>query len=107
MQYAGVNFNDTQIRSGHYAASSFPIRLGAESAGVVVALPTDDSVLKDEEYKQRAFTEGAKVVVVSMPHENTTSAYIDHMESAPQDAWLNTSPSPGHKHMSSLRPSRL
>lgn len=64
MQYAGVNFIDTYQRKGLYPAKEFPVRLGTESSGVIVGLPTDEGVLKDPEYTKRGFKEGAEVAVV-------------------------------------------
>lgn len=44
----------------------FPAILGNESAGVIVALPTDGTVLSNDEYKRRGFEVGGKVVTVSV-----------------------------------------
>ena len=66
MHYAGVNFIDTYHRAGLYPAKSFPVRLGVESSGVVVGLPTDQKALADPEYKKRGFVEGAQVAVVRL-----------------------------------------
>ncbi|KAI5118257.1 hypothetical protein M0805_008191 [Coniferiporia weirii] len=63
VNYAGVNFIDTYMRAGLYPAAEFPFRIGQEGAGTVVGLPTDSSVLADEQYKKRRFAEGARVIV--------------------------------------------
>ncbi|EJC98614.1 NAD-binding protein [Fomitiporia mediterranea MF3/22] len=60
--YAGVNFIDTYMRKGLYPAKSFPFGIGQEASGTVVALPTDQSVLADEEFKKRGLTGSAKVI---------------------------------------------
>lgn len=40
------------------------MRLGTESSGVLVGLPTDEKVLNDPEYKKRGFSGGVNVGVV-------------------------------------------
>jgi NADPH:quinone reductase-like Zn-dependent oxidoreductase len=82
VEYAGVNFVDTYFRyvspsatafhdsdscnprSGAFSPSKFPVLLGTEAAGEIVALPTDQKVLEDAEYKKRDFKVGDKVAVV-------------------------------------------
>ncbi|OBZ80068.1 putative quinone oxidoreductase [Grifola frondosa] len=63
VHYAGVNFIDTYYRMGLYPIKSFPQVLGMEASGVVAALPTDENVLKDEEFKKRGLKIGRKVAV--------------------------------------------
>ncbi|KAG2155733.1 hypothetical protein DEU56DRAFT_768944 [Suillus clintonianus] len=63
VQYIGVNFIDTYYREGIYPASHFPFVIGKEASGVVVALPTDESVLNDPDYKKRGYKEGSRVAV--------------------------------------------
>jgi len=63
IQYAGVNFIDTYQRKGLYPAKSFPVPLGMEGTGVVVALPSDKKVLEDPEYQKHGFKEGSEVLV--------------------------------------------
>lgn len=63
IQYLGVNFIDTYYREGIYAASGFPFVIGKEASGVVVGLPTDESVLNDPDYKKRGYKEGSRVAV--------------------------------------------
>ncbi|KLO09266.1 NAD-binding protein [Schizopora paradoxa] len=63
VKYVGVNFIDTYQRKGLYPAKSFPVRLGTESSGVLVGLPTDEKVLNDPEYKKRGFSDGVNVAV--------------------------------------------
>ncbi|KAK7063927.1 USP domain-containing protein [Favolaschia claudopus] len=68
-EWLGVNFIDTATHfifsKGLYPVQEFPSVLGGEMAGTILALPTDDSVLNDPEYKKRGFTVGAKVIVGS------------------------------------------
>ncbi|TFK26679.1 NAD(P)-binding protein [Coprinopsis marcescibilis] len=61
VDYAGVNFIDTYYRTGLYKYPSFPAILGKESAGTIVALPTDPNVLDDPGYKLQNFKIGDKV----------------------------------------------
>ncbi|KAJ7922766.1 hypothetical protein B0H13DRAFT_2249412 [Mycena leptocephala] len=58
-EYLGVNFIDT----GLYPLKEFPAAIGAELAGTILALPTDETVLENPEFKKRGFTVGAKVAV--------------------------------------------
>jgi hypothetical protein len=51
-------------REGIYKASGFPFVIGEEASGVVVALPTDESVLNDPDYKKRGYKEGSHVALV-------------------------------------------
>lgn len=66
VHYGGVNFIDTYYRKGLYPISAFPQPLGTEAAGEIVALPTDEKVLADEEYKLRGFAIGGKVAVYGL-----------------------------------------
>ncbi|GBE89021.1 Probable quinone [Sparassis crispa] len=61
--YGGVNFIDTYYRKGLYPIKTFPFVVGSESAGTIAALPADQSVLADEEFKLREFKIGGKVAV--------------------------------------------
>ena len=65
VQYAGVNFADILQRAGNYVSGvTPPFALGVEAAGVIVALPTDQSLLEDASFKERGLSVGARVVVV-------------------------------------------
>ena len=66
VEYAGVNWLDTAVRKGAFPMPIPPLPqpLGSEAAGTIVALPTDESVLSDEEYKLRGFRLGARVALV-------------------------------------------
>ncbi|KAI0936935.1 hypothetical protein AcV5_004952 [Taiwanofungus camphoratus] len=66
VQYGGVNFIDTYYRKGLYPAKSFPLVLGMEASGTIAALPTDEKVLNDEEFKKRGFKVGSKVAVLNL-----------------------------------------
>ncbi|KAH9835222.1 NAD-P-binding protein [Rhodofomes roseus] len=61
MHYGGVNFIDTYFRKGLYKIDQFPYVLGTEGAGTVAALPSDPSVVNDEEFKKRGLKVGSKV----------------------------------------------
>ncbi|KZV67631.1 NAD-P-binding protein [Peniophora sp. CONT] len=63
VQWAGVNFIDTYMRSGLYKPAFLPLPIAKEVAGVIVELPTDESVLNNKAYKKRGFTKGGKVAV--------------------------------------------
>jgi len=63
MHYGGVNFIDTYFRKGLYKIDRFPYVLGTEGAGTIAALPSDPSVVNDEEFKKRGFKVGGKVAV--------------------------------------------
>ncbi|KAG2155734.1 hypothetical protein DEU56DRAFT_868123 [Suillus clintonianus] len=63
VQYLGVNFIDTYYREGLYPPPKFPFVNGQEASGVIVALPTDESVLNDPDYKKRGYKEGCRVAV--------------------------------------------
>ncbi|KAJ6520170.1 NAD(P)-binding protein [Mycena sanguinolenta] len=62
-EWLGVNFIDTYFRKGLYPLKELPTAIGVEMSGTIVALPKDQAVLNDPEYKKRKFTVGAKVVV--------------------------------------------
>lgn len=54
------------MRSGLYPAKSFPLHFGQEASGTIVRLPTDPSVLSQDQFKLRGLVEGAKVIVVGI-----------------------------------------
>lgn len=51
---------------GFYPYKELPAVLGKETAGTIVALPTDPEVLNNETYKKNGFKVGGKVAVVSV-----------------------------------------
>ncbi|KAF9005716.1 NAD(P)-binding protein [Hymenopellis radicata] len=59
--YFGVNFIDTYFRKGLYPIKDFPAVLGQEVSGTIVALPTDEEVVNDPDYKARKYSVGSKV----------------------------------------------
>ncbi|KAF9257094.1 NAD(P)-binding protein [Marasmius fiardii PR-910] len=61
VEYLGVNFIDTYYRQGLYPYKEFPAVLGKETAGTIVALPTDPGVLKDPDFVRQNFAVGGKV----------------------------------------------
>ncbi|KAF8120114.1 chaperonin 10-like protein [Mycena galopus ATCC 62051] len=77
-EWLGVNFIDTYFRKGLYPLKELPGAIGAEMSGTILALPTDETVLEDPEYRKRGFTVGAKVAVggasVVGIHSNVASA---------------------------------
>lgn len=83
--YSGVDYYDTYQRSGQVGnvlstpalsvfsslvqvlIDSFPMMLGGDAAGTIIALPTSQHVLADVEYRLRGFAVGDNVVGVSSP----------------------------------------
>ncbi len=67
VEYGGVNWLDTGFRSGNvpFHVPPPPKPLGGEAAGTIVALPTDEGVLSNEDYRARGFRVGDKVAIVS------------------------------------------
>jgi NADPH2:quinone reductase len=49
---------------GLYPIKAFPAAVGMECAGVIAALPTDETITNSEEYKKRQFQVGSKVAAV-------------------------------------------
>ncbi|KAG5642227.1 hypothetical protein DXG03_003372 [Asterophora parasitica] len=84
VEYLGVNFIDVYyrcalillthttisaempLRKGLYPFKEFPAVLGKETAGTIIALPTDPAVLNDEAYKRNNFQVGGKVAAVRL-----------------------------------------
>ncbi|KAF9446130.1 NAD(P)-binding protein [Macrolepiota fuliginosa MF-IS2] len=62
VEYGGVNFIDTYYRSGLYPLKEFPAIIGKETAGTIIALPTDPTVLGNETFQKNNFAVGRKVV---------------------------------------------
>lgn len=62
---------DTHVRlicrKGLYPIKDFPQILGHEASGTIVALPTDEAVLNDEQFKAREYKIGGRVVLVRIP----------------------------------------
>lgn len=84
VEYFGVNFIDTYHRQGLYPLPSFPAVIGKESAGTIVALPTDPEVLNDPKFQRRGYTLGGRVAV------DTLGAHATYI-SVP---WLKVYPVP-------------
>ncbi|KAI0072066.1 NAD-P-binding protein [Panus rudis PR-1116 ss-1] len=82
VNYAGINFIDNYFRQGLYPVKSFPAQFGTEAAGTIVSLPSDESVLNDEEYKLRGFAPGAKVVAL------TFGAYAEYISVSWKDVYV-------------------
>ncbi|KAF9469594.1 hypothetical protein BDZ94DRAFT_1278795 [Collybia nuda] len=61
VEYLGINFIDVYYRKGFYPYKELPAVLGKETAGTIVALPTDPAVLNDETFKKNGFKVGGKV----------------------------------------------
>ncbi|KAI0783113.1 NAD-P-binding protein [Abortiporus biennis] len=66
VNWGGVNTIDTYFRKGLYPVKSFPQISGQEASGTIVALPTDESILNDEQFKKRNFKIGSRVAVYSL-----------------------------------------
>ncbi|KAG6888329.1 hypothetical protein C0992_008829 [Termitomyces sp. T32_za158] len=54
------------VIKGIYALKEFPAILGEETAGTIIALPTDEAVLNNETFKKNGFQVGGKVASVSL-----------------------------------------
>ncbi|KAI1793737.1 NAD(P)-binding protein [Ganoderma leucocontextum] len=76
--WAGVNYADNRKRLGAWPMPlpPFPFALGGECVGTIVSLPTDKSVLSDEEYRVRGFAVGSRVVASSMGPAGTFAEYF-------------------------------
>ncbi|KAF9486323.1 NAD(P)-binding protein [Pholiota conissans] len=61
VDYCGVNFIDTYYRKGLYKYQSFPAIIGKETAGTIVALPTDEAILNNPTFKGQGYKVGGKV----------------------------------------------
>ncbi|KAG5340548.1 hypothetical protein C0989_001234 [Termitomyces sp. Mn162] len=61
VEYLGINFIDVYYRTGVYPFKKLPAVLGKETAGTIVALPTDEAVLNDDTYKKNGYKVGGKV----------------------------------------------
>jgi NADPH2:quinone reductase len=55
------------FRGGLYPLKEFPAGIGKETAGTVVALPTDEAVLNHPVFQKQGFKVGGKVAAVSSP----------------------------------------
>lgn len=53
-------------RKGLYPTDKYPWVAGVEGSGIVVALPTDETVLNDKWYKLRDIKLGGRVAIVSI-----------------------------------------
>ncbi|KAF8899277.1 hypothetical protein BD779DRAFT_1666974 [Infundibulicybe gibba] len=84
VEYAGVNFIDTYYRKGFYPLKELPAVLGKETAGTIVALPSDESTVNHSVFKQRNYAVGGRVAVDFL---GTHATYI----SVP---WKNVYPVP-------------
>ncbi|KAH9929830.1 NAD-P-binding protein [Fomitopsis serialis] len=74
VNYGGVNYIDTYFRKGLYPTKSFPHTLGLEASGTIAALPTDEKVLNNEQYKKRGFKVGDRVAIyTAAAHAEYTS----------------------------------
>ena len=73
---ANADRGPTVHRKGLYPIDAFPKALGSEAAGEIVALPTDASLLSNEEYQKRALQVGSRVSVVrpTLPSHPRTDA---------------------------------
>jgi len=68
VEYCGVNFIDTYFRQGLYKFGQLPAVLGKEISGVVVELPTDESVLNNATYQSKNLAIGSKVASYAGTH---------------------------------------
>ncbi|KAK2461521.1 hypothetical protein APHAL10511_005984 [Amanita phalloides] len=86
VEYAGVNFIDTYHRSGLYPVPQFPAIIGKETAGYIVAMPSDEGVLNNETFKKCGFRVGGKVAAdYSGTHATYISVPWDSVYSVPEN----------------------
>ncbi|KAI9456649.1 NAD-P-binding protein [Lactarius psammicola] len=64
VEWAGVNFIDIYNRSGLYPAPQLPFPIAREVSGVILELPSDQSVLESSDFKSRGFKKGGRVAVI-------------------------------------------
>ncbi|KAI9456648.1 NAD(P)-binding protein [Lactarius psammicola] len=72
VEWAGVNFIDIYYRSGLYPAP-LPLPIAREVSGVILELPSDQSVLESSDFKSRGFKKGGRVAV---DHLGTLQEYV-------------------------------
>ncbi|KIY73393.1 NAD(P)-binding protein [Cylindrobasidium torrendii FP15055 ss-10] len=70
--YFGLNFADLFVRKGEFP-NTLPHIMGYEATGTIVALPTDENVLNDLEYKAKEYKIGGKVTVIG---QATHATYV-------------------------------
>lgn len=63
VEWAGVNFIDTYNRTGLYPVPQRPLPIAREVSGVILELPSDQSVLESSDFKSRGFKKGGRVAV--------------------------------------------
>jgi len=86
VQWAGVNSIDTYFRKGLYKLEKLPQISGFEAAGILAALPTDESVLNDPQYQKRGYKVGARVAVYSLGSHAEYASVIWHKVAVLPDA---------------------
>ncbi|KAH9955613.1 NAD-P-binding protein [Russula dissimulans] len=63
VEWAGVNFIDTYHRSGLYPTQPRPLPIAKEVSGVILELPSNQSVLESSAFKSRGFKKGGRVAL--------------------------------------------
>lgn len=63
VEWAGVNFIDTYFRSGLYPTQQRPLPIAKEVSGIILELPSDQSVLESSDFKSRGFKKGGRVAI--------------------------------------------
>ncbi|KAI0003410.1 NAD(P)-binding protein [Russula compacta] len=63
VEWAGVNFADTYFRSGLYPTQQRPLPIANEVSGIILELPSDQSVLESLDFKSRGFKKGGRVAI--------------------------------------------
>ncbi|EKM60037.1 uncharacterized protein PHACADRAFT_250906 [Phanerochaete carnosa HHB-10118-sp] len=82
--WGGVNSIDTYFRKGLYPVKKFPQILGTEGSGIIVKLPTNETVLNDVAYKRRGYKIGGRVAL------NALGAFAEYVSYA----WTSVYPVP-------------
>jgi len=66
VEWAGVNFVDTYLRSGLYSSQQRPLPIAKEVSGIILELPSDQSILESSDFKSRGFKKGGRVAIDQM-----------------------------------------
>ncbi|KAI0059483.1 NAD(P)-binding protein [Artomyces pyxidatus] len=87
VEWVGVNFVDTIIRSGLYTPAYLPLPVANETSGIIEELPKDETVLYSDAFKSRGFKKGSRVALdtYSVLQEYDTVPWDGNMYALPDD----------------------
>ncbi|KAI0303551.1 NAD-P-binding protein [Multifurca ochricompacta] len=63
VEWAGINFIDTYLRSGLYPIPQRPLPIAKEVSGVILELPSDQTILESPNFRSRGFKKGGRVAL--------------------------------------------